>query len=204
MKITISAKDGESFAEAVFCILSKYIPIKIRVYHGDDLFVKSYLGDYPSDIDIIIVGREEGRNLITVRDESSNYVKIVSDLIRHGLPQRARFKGMRIKLFGYNVKVGAAGSTDDVSEGLSAFLITLSEPQNFTPENWPANAPPYHSAEGWEFEKAEKLRALRTIINVAPRYGKTENFTPENWPARSPYHSEVFNPPHERDPFRSR
>lgn len=36
--------------------------------------------------------------------------------------------------------------------------------KNFTPENWPEGAPAYISAEGWEFEKATKIRELKNQV----------------------------------------
>jgi hypothetical protein len=37
---------------------------------------------------------------------------------------------------------------------------------SYTPENWPASAPPYHSAEGWEFEKAMSRRNLKSMLTI--------------------------------------
>lgn len=38
--------------------------------------------------------------------------------------------------------------------------------RNYTPETWPAAAPPYHSTEGWEFEKAMKVRQLKSMLTI--------------------------------------
>lgn len=38
--------------------------------------------------------------------------------------------------------------------------------RNYTPDNWPASAPPYFSAEGWEFEKSMKLRNLKSMLTI--------------------------------------
>jgi len=38
--------------------------------------------------------------------------------------------------------------------------------RNYTPDNWPVDAPPYFSAEGWEFEKAMKLRNLKSMLTI--------------------------------------
>lgn len=38
--------------------------------------------------------------------------------------------------------------------------------RNYTPDNWPADAPPYFSAEGWEFEKAMKARNLKSMLTI--------------------------------------
>lgn len=34
------------------------------------------------------------------------------------------------------------------------------------PADWPFNAPPYHSAEGWELEKKMALDKLKEILNI--------------------------------------
>jgi len=34
------------------------------------------------------------------------------------------------------------------------------------PANWPADAPPYYSKEGWEFEKAMALKRLKQKLNI--------------------------------------
>lgn len=39
--------------------------------------------------------------------------------------------------------------------------------KNFTPDNWPPEAPPYASAEGWEYEKAAKLKQLRGLAVIS-------------------------------------
>lgn len=36
----------------------------------------------------------------------------------------------------------------------------------YAPDNWPATAPQYNSAEGWEFEKATKLRNLKSMLTI--------------------------------------
>lgn len=41
-------------------------------------------------------------------------------------------------------------------------------PRNFTPDNWPPNAPPYDSSEGWEYEKEMKRKRLITEFSVIP------------------------------------
>lgn len=38
--------------------------------------------------------------------------------------------------------------------------------RNYTPDNWPASAPPYHTAEGWEFEKSMKARQLKSMLTI--------------------------------------
>lgn len=38
--------------------------------------------------------------------------------------------------------------------------------KNYSPDNWPTSAPPYNSAEGWEFEKAMKLRNLKSMFTI--------------------------------------
>jgi hypothetical protein len=38
--------------------------------------------------------------------------------------------------------------------------------RNYTPDNWPADAPPYFGTEGWEFEKAMKYRQLKSMLTI--------------------------------------
>jgi hypothetical protein len=37
---------------------------------------------------------------------------------------------------------------------------------NTTPENWPSNAPAYHSSEGWTLEKEQAYKKLKAEVQA--------------------------------------
>lgn len=63
----------------------------------------------------------------------------------------------------YGFDPARPGSDKSVYAVVSKDEISI---RNYTPETWPATAPPYHSAEGWEYEKAMKLRNLKSMLTI--------------------------------------